>query len=151
MPNKRISSGGIKIARPGHDVDTAGPENILFDSSFPAAKIRYTGVLTVGDYSGDMDDRYRRAIYTFPQSFAQLPMVFAASQNGDGSSDQGGFYLNAIPLSPGTARYLPLYTIDIYRDRFELYVLRYRISSSASWQGLPADNWKFWVLSHPVA
>jgi hypothetical protein len=121
---------------------------MMFVSNLAAGRLRYTGDITVGGYSGYMSDRYVRAIYTYPQPFAKIPIVLVASKNGDGTSDQGGLTLNAI--ANGFGRLLPMYTVEIYRDRFELYVLRYRVASNAPWIGSGADSWRFWVLSNPI-
>lgn len=149
MPRARISAGkGIEIARPGFDVDTAPPSGMAFIPGLTAGRLKYTGDVTVGPFSGFMDDRYYRGVVSFPVAFPKVPIVLVASKNGDGSSDQGGLWNNALASSEG--RYLPYYTVEIYPDRFELFVLRYRVASNAPWVGLPANTWRFWVLSNPI-
>lgn len=148
MPRARISRQGIEIAKPGFDVDTAGPGDMIFSSQFVTFRLAMTGVVTVAHYSGYLDSRYERAVVTFPQPFPNPPIVLAAGILPDGRSDQSQHYRTIVPLDSSKPSYaLPHYSIETFTDRFELYVLTRDLSGYISFF---TRTWRYFVFSNTI-
>ena len=58
MPRARLSANGIDVAKPGFDVDTAAPADMLFSSSLVAMRVAMTGVVTPGPFTGLLSNWY---------------------------------------------------------------------------------------------
>jgi len=144
MTRARISNRGIEIAMPGYSVDTAPPSKMLFSPDYSALRVALTGTLTVADYSGSMSDSYWRGIVSFNPAFQSPPVVLVSGRNSATESVQSPFVFNQIPPA-GTGRKLPFYTIQTYRNRFELYVLRVEATGGVL-IGPKTRVWRYWVL-----
>lgn len=143
MPRARISAGGIEVAKPGFDVDTAAIGDMQFSSALVAARIAKTGLVTPENYVGFYSESYKRAIVYLDDPVPYPPIVLVAGIRSDGTSDQAPFINRYV--SGGTAYHEPYYEIRTFTDRFELYVLQVRGDV------YPAPpNWRYWVFQNTV-
>lgn len=143
MPRMRINKNGIKIARPGHDVDTAAEKDMFFSSTGVAARVYQTNLVTVSDYSGLASDRYLRARVNFSKGFTRPPAVFAAGLRVDGGAD----VTPVVYLVIGTsyARVHPHYSLEIDTTGFWIYVPK------SIPENIPVNvptTWRYWVLDN---
>lgn len=144
MPRIRVNKNGIAIAKPGYDVDTAAPGNMLFSSDGIAARVYQTGLTTVSGYSGKGSDRYRRSRVTFSKTFSAPPPTFAAGLLSDGGADINPTRLNIVGNT--FARKHPVYSLEIDRTGFWLYVANFSSDELGFRYGSQATTWRWWVL-----
>ena len=146
MTRVRIDKNGIAIAKEGYDVDTAPLSKIQFSPLYVSMQLLVKGIVTVANYTGYMDDLYRRAIVTFPAALAKPPIVMVAGQNGDGTTDQTTIVGTAASDQSGKAWYEPVYQIITSTTQFELYV------NKSVWGGNSSRtlDWRYWVFRNTV-
>lgn len=143
MPRIRINKNGIAIAKQGFDVDTAAPANMLFSSAGIAARVYETGLTTVSSYSGKASDRYKRSRVNFSKAFAAPPPVFVAGLLSGGGADINP--LRQSVTGSGYSRQHPIYSLEIDKTGFYLYVANY-VDSGTLIYGSLATTWRWWVL-----
>jgi hypothetical protein len=144
MPRIRINKDGIAIAKQGYDVDTTSPANMLFTSNGIAARVYETGLTTVSSYSGKASDRYRRSRVNFSKTFAAPPPVFVAGLLTGGGADINPVYQAIIGNS--YARIHPVYSVEIDKTGFYLYVANFSDPEIGFLYGSKATTWRWWVL-----
>ncbi|RVC71284.1 hypothetical protein EN759_00270 [Mesorhizobium sp. M00.F.Ca.ET.038.03.1.1] len=139
-----MSKDGIVIAKAGYDVDTAPLSKIQFSPQFIALRLALKGLVTVADYTGFMDDRYRRAIVVFDNAFPKPPLVMVAGQRSDGSTDQTNALLSIGSDQSNRAWHEPVYQIVTSATQFELYVNKVSTNNSRTL------NWRYWVFRNSI-
>lgn len=144
MPRARLSTDGIDIAKPGYDVDTASIENMQFSSSLVAMRLALTGIVSVANFTGYMDDRYRRGQVTFGTPFVRPPIVMVAGLYPDGSTDQSPIVLRTVSDQQGRAWGLPVYQITVSTTGFDLFVTK------DSWAGNRPTDWRYFVFQNTL-
>lgn len=149
MPRTRISKNGIEIAKPGKDVDTATLQDMLFAPQFVATRLALTGIATVVNYSGQMDDYYRRAIVTFPSPFVRPPIAMVAGIRADGTAQFAPFTKSIVSGQNGWVRGLPHVELRSYVDKLEIYV-RFRDGASTPAPVTVPSNWRYFVFANTL-
>jgi hypothetical protein len=144
MPRVRINSNGIAIAKPGFDVDRASPADMLFSPSGISARVYETGLTTVSGYSGKASDRYRRSRVNFSKTFQAPPPVFVAGLLPNGGADLNPVRHSIIGLT--YARIHPVYTVEVDKTGFYLYVANFSDPDIGFMYGSKATTWRWWVL-----
>lgn len=141
-PRMRIDKNGIKIARPGYDVDTAAEKDLYFSSSSIAARVFTTGSVTVSTFG---HDRYRRARVDFPKTFVRPPLVFAGGLRSDGGLDVTPVRYTII--STDYARIHPHYRLLIDKTGFWIWV---GMDYGGSFSVDVPTTWRYWVLENTL-
>lgn len=162
MPRMRINAAGIKIAKAGKDVDSAALADMLFDSTFTAARVVMTGTVTVpnpprGDWDDDFDDQYGSQTVSFGRTFPAPPIVLVAGQLPDGGADITCFVHHHIPVTSGTLVVIPTYQISVTTTSFTLSVERTWATEShdpdlhVRGLGSITRTWRYWVLENVLS
>lgn len=141
-PRMRIDRDGIKIARPGYDVDTAAEKDLYFSSSGVAARVFATGLATAVEFG---HERYRRVRVNFSKTFARPPIVFAGGIRSDGG-------LDVTPVRYGITsddyqRVHPHYCLQIDKTGFWLMVCK---DFGSSFNVDVPTTWRYWVLENTL-
>lgn len=145
MPRMRISENGPEVAAPGHDVDTAPLEHMMFSPTLVAMRLASQGTVSVGSFSGLLSDMYYRGIVNFDTPFVRAPVIMVAGLNADGSADQSFFFYNVANGSEAWNR--PYIQVDSYPDRFELFVL---VRNGDGPIITRPTNWRYFVFANTL-
>lgn len=140
MPRQRLSVNGPQIARPGFDVDTASPENMLFDPRFIAASVYATNIVTTTAFD-DFTNRYVGSHgRTFPMPPIVIPYEVVGSERRLHLARFAQFFGNVqAQICAGSTR--------VTTTGFELY------SGNSTMFNLypPGTTWRYVTLSNTLA
>lgn len=150
MPRQRLSHDGPQIARPGFDVDTAAPQNMLFDPRLVAATVYDTDIVTTVPYSGGdgLGTWFNRALVNHGRTFPMPPVVIPYEVVGSARR----LHMSTESIFPNQAQAVRgcAGSVRVYNDRFEIY------SANANlWTGSlfppPGTTWRYVTLSNTLA
>lgn len=141
-PRMRIDKNGIKIARPGYDVDTATEKDLYFSSKGVAARVFATGLVTVAEFG---HERYRRARVNFSKTFVRPPLVFAGGIRSDGGLDVTPVRYTIV--GDDYARIHPHYCLQIDKTGFLIMVAK---DYGGSFNVDVPTTWRYWVLENTL-
>ncbi|MHB2265648.1 hypothetical protein [Aliihoeflea sp. PC F10.4] len=150
MPRQRLSKDGPQIARPGHDVDTASPANMLFDPRLVAATVYATGTVTTADYSGGdgMGGYLRRAIVGHGRTFPMPPIVIPYEIVG--SARRLHFAMSQIFPDAATTVAGCAGSVRVSATGFELYSGKPPLFTGSVFPA-PGTAWRYVTLSNTLA
>ena len=143
MPRARLSARGPQIARPGFDVDTAAPKDMLFDPSLVAATIYATDIVTTTPYSGGdgLGEACNRYIGSHGRTFAMPPIVIPYEVVGG----ERRLHMNYVRApSSGPLIYVSDGSVRATTSGFELYSRKTGIYA-------PGNTWRYVTLSNTLA
>lgn len=109
-----LSASAFKVSKPGYDVVTTGPENLMFDGSYRGLKLFGTGTVSVPIAS--------TAEVTFG-SLPYTPLVIVQQVNS-GSSYGGYWFETAVRVNPATVRRSQV-GFDVSYNETKIYITNY--------------------------
>lgn len=82
---KRVSDYGIKVAKPGFDVDTAGDADLIFNSAWASLPVAAEATITNKAYGGDTDfaPQTGKAMLNHNLGFAPFSLVWVLQPDDD--------------------------------------------------------------------